>query len=233
MTQKINLEQAAQAALDAWEGWNGLGVAGRAQLLQNFVGQLSDSQARMAQWQIDQALRLIGGELELPGPTGESNVLYTSGRGLFICTSDENASEVAIIGQLVAALIAGNVVLLAPAPSHTGFCRYLLRLLVAGSCPAAVVQLIENSSLETLGGCPSIAGFACICSEAGARELNRRLVSRDGVLVQLVAETDPENLDIIGGEYYLSRFITESVRTTNTTAVGGNATLLELGGKAE
>lgn len=233
MTQKVNLEQAAEAALEAWEGWNGLGVSGRAQLMQHFVAQLADDQARMAQWQIDQAQRRIDGELELPGPTGESNVLFTSGRGLCICASDESASEVALVGQLVAALIAGNVVLLAPDASHTGFCRYLLRLLVAGSCPAAVVQLIENESLEALGQCPSIAGFACICSEPAARELNRQLTGRDGVLVQLIAETDPQNLDTIGGEYYLSRFITESVRTINTTAVGGNATLLELGGKAE
>ncbi len=38
---------------------------------------------------------------------------------------------------------------------------------------------------------------------------------------------------LIGSEHYLARFITERVRTANTTAVGGNATLLELGGKAE
>ena len=33
--------------------------------------------------------------------------------------------------------------------------------------------------------------------------------------------------------HYLLRFITERTRTDNTTAVGGNATLLELGAKEE
>lgn len=233
MSQANTLEASVQAALDAWEGWNGLGVSGRARLLQHFVDQLSDEQARMARWQIDQALQQLDAELELPGPTGESNVLFTAGRGLFIAASEANATEVAIVGQLVAALITGNSVLLAPDASHIGFCRYLLRLLVAGSCPAAVVQLVEGRELSELAACPAIAGFACVASEDSARELNRQLSERDGVLVQLIAETDPEQLPLIGSEHYLTRFITERVRTTNTTAVGGNATLLELGGKAE
>ncbi|GGO78341.1 1-pyrroline-5-carboxylate dehydrogenase [Marinobacterium nitratireducens] len=233
MSQANTFDIPVQAALDAWEGWNALGVDGRAPLLRHFASQLSDDQARIARWQIDQALRLLGDELELPGPTGESNVLFTSGRGLVIAASEESATEVAILGQLIAALISGNVVLLAPAASHTGFCRYLVRLLVAGSCPAAVVQLIEDRSLTELATCPSIAAFALVGSDANARALNRQLSERDGVLVQLIAETDTGQLPTIGSEHYLARFITERVRTTNTTAVGGNATLLELGGKAE
>lgn len=234
MTHPTNLAQAATEALTAWEGWNALGVAGRAHLLDNFVGQLNAELSTIARWQIHQALQQIDAEVDLPGPTGEANALFTCGRGLFVAASDENASEIAILGQLIAALISGNVVLLAPHPAHTGFCRELLRQLVAGSCPSAVVQLIEgvDSPLD-LCDCPSLAGFACICDEQQARELNRRLAVRDGVLIQPIVETDPVKLPLIGSEYYLSRFITERVRTTNTTAVGGNATLLELGGQAE
>jgi delta 1-pyrroline-5-carboxylate dehydrogenase len=234
MIKQTQLVQAAQSALGAWEGWNGLGVAGRAQLLQHFVAQLNQDQTRIAQWQIDQALRLIDTPLEMQGPTGESNLLSTSGRGLYVITGDQHSSETAIVGQLVAALISGNVVLLAPDASQIGFCRDLLRQLVAGSCPAAVAQLIEGAeSILELSQCPSLAGIACVCDDNTARELNRQLCSRDGVLVQLVAETDAAGLSLIGSEQYLYRFITEQVCTTNTTAVGGNATLLELGSQAE
>ncbi|UTW10473.1 1-pyrroline-5-carboxylate dehydrogenase [Marinobacterium rhizophilum] len=234
MIKQTQLAQAAQSALSAWEGWNGLGVAGRAQLLQHFVAQLEQEQASMAQWQIDQALRLIDAPLEMPGPTGESNLLSTSGRGLFIIAAEQQTGETALVGQLVAALISGNVVLLAPHSSQSGFCRDLLRQLVAGSCPAAVAQLLEGAdSVLELSQCPSLAGIACVCDAGTARELNRQLCERTGVLVQLVAETDPARMPLIGSEQYLYRFITEQVCSTNTTAVGGNATLLELGGQAE
>ena len=234
MINQTQLAQAAQSALSAWEGWNGLGVAGRARLLLHFVAQLGQEQSRIAQWQIDQALRLLDAEQELHGPTGESNLLSTGGRGLFIIAGDQTASETAMVGQLVAALISGNVVLLAPHPSQSGFCRDLLRQLVAGSCPAAVAQLLEGAaSVLELSQCPSLAGIACLCDDVTARELNRQLASRDGVLVQLVAETDPLKLPLIGSEQYLYRFITEKVCTTNTTAVGGNATLLELGSHSD
>ncbi len=234
MIKQTQLAQAAQYALTAWEGWNGLGVTGRAHLLQHFVSQLDHDLSSIAQWQINQALRLIDAEQELPGPTGESNLLATGGRGLFIIASDQEASETAMVGQLVAALISGNVVLLAPHPSQNGFCHDLLSQLIADSCPAAVVQLLEGlTSVLELALCPSLAGIACLCDDATARELNRRLASRDGVLVQLIAETDPVRLPLIGSEQYLYRFITERVCTTNTTAVGGNATLLELGSHSD
>lgn len=234
MIKQTQLAQAAQSALSAWEGWNGLGVAGRAQLLQHFIAQLDHETAAMAQWQISQALQRLDAPLEMQGPTGESNLLSTSGRGLFIIAGDQQASKIAMVGQLVAALISGNVVLLAPHASQTGFCRDLLRQLVAGSCPAAAAQLLEGAdSVLELSQCPSLAGIACVCDDVTARELNRQLCSRDGVLVQLIAETDTHRLPLIGSEHYLYRFITEQVCTTNTTAVGGNATLLELGGLNE
>ncbi|WP_305846204.1 hypothetical protein [Photobacterium kishitanii] len=57
----------------------------------------------------------------------------------------------------------------------------------------------------------------------------RQLAQREGVLAQLVAELDGELVPVIGSQHYCLRFITERTRTINITAVGGNATLLELG----
>ncbi|MBY4675572.1 aldehyde dehydrogenase family protein [Marinobacterium arenosum] len=229
MSQAI--QTAVATAQAQWESWNDLGVSGRAQLLQRFANNLHNGSAQMALWQIDNAQRQIGDEMPLPGPTGEANVLLTAGRGLFVITADSNANETAVIGQLVTALIAGNVVILAGEPHNLHVSLH--KLLTQAGLPAGVVQVLgADSPLETLIQRPELAGVA-YCGNSRVAELNRLLAARDGNLAQLVAETDCAKMPTLGSPYYLHRFITERTRTTNTTAVGGNATLLELGGKED
>ncbi|MCO4788283.1 1-pyrroline-5-carboxylate dehydrogenase, partial [Vibrio cholerae] len=48
-------------------------------------------------------------------------------------------------------------------------------------------------------------------------------------IVSLVSETDLLTLPVAHDPHLSLRFITERTRTINITAVGGNATLLELG----
>ncbi|MCV5886981.1 hypothetical protein OFN71_27590, partial [Escherichia coli] len=59
--------------------------------------------------------------------------------------------------------------------------------------------------------------------------LNLQLAKRDGAIVGLVSETDLESPKLAHDPHLSLRFITERTRTINITAVGGNATLLELG----
>lgn len=59
--------------------------------------------------------------------------------------------------------------------------------------------------------------------------LNRQLAKRTGAIVSLVSETDLLTLPVAHDPHLSLRFITERTRTINITAVGGNATLLELG----
>ncbi|MCP2937452.1 aldehyde dehydrogenase family protein, partial [Salmonella enterica subsp. enterica serovar Typhimurium] len=51
----------------------------------------------------------------LPGPTGESNTLQLCGRGVFVCISPWNFPLAIFIGQISAALAAGNSVIAKPA----------------------------------------------------------------------------------------------------------------------
>ena len=61
------------------------------------------------------------------------------------------------------------------------------------------------------------------------RNINRQLAKRTGAIVGLVSETDVELIPVAHDPHLSLRFITERTRTINITAVGGNATLLELG----
>ena len=51
---------------------------------------------------------LFGQPQELPGPTGERNLLSLQGRGVFVCISPWNFPLAIFTGQVVAALMAGN-----------------------------------------------------------------------------------------------------------------------------
>ncbi|WP_272977947.1 aldehyde dehydrogenase family protein, partial [Idiomarina baltica] len=62
-----------------------------------------------------EARKLMDGEIQLPGPTGEDNKLKLEGRGTFICISPWNFPLAIFVGQVVAALVTGNSVIAKPA----------------------------------------------------------------------------------------------------------------------
>ncbi len=64
------------------------------------------------------ALELFSVPIKLPGPTGEENLLYHYGRGVFVCISPWNFPIAIFIGQITAALAAGNTVIAKPASSN-------------------------------------------------------------------------------------------------------------------
>jgi delta 1-pyrroline-5-carboxylate dehydrogenase len=64
------------------------------------------------------------------------------------------------------------------------------------------------------------------------RTINRQLAKRTGAIVSLTSETDLVSIPVAHDPHLALRFITERTRTINITAVGGNATLLELGSEA-
>src|SRR5436309_6367233 len=53
--------------------------------------------------------------LALPGPTGERNQIALNGRGVFACISPWNFPLAIFMGQVTAALAAGNTVVAKPA----------------------------------------------------------------------------------------------------------------------
>ena len=62
-----------------------------------------------------EARRLFGRERILPGPTGEENRYRLRGRGVFVCISPWNFPLAIFLGQVTAALAAGNAVVAKPA----------------------------------------------------------------------------------------------------------------------
>ncbi|WP_255555421.1 delta 1-pyrroline-5-carboxylate dehydrogenase [Enterovibrio paralichthyis] len=225
----------ATQCLAVWEEWNAEGVDSRAKHLAEWADNLAMREgdfalaADMIRFHLNQANTLIAPVHLMPGPTGETNELYTAGRGLFVVTGDETLSLIALTGQLAAALVTGNCVLVAVPAALKHDADALLGDLVKTGVPSRLVSLIDVETLDTAITSAPLSGFAAVANVSNLIELNRKLAARDGVLVQFVAEDDAQNLPLVASPTYLLRFITERTRTINVTAVGGNATLLELG----
>jgi RHH-type transcriptional regulator, proline utilization regulon repressor / proline dehydrogenase / delta 1-pyrroline-5-carboxylate dehydrogenase len=143
-----------------------------------------------------QARRQFGHPEKLPGPTGESNELYLAGRGVFVCISPWNFPLAIFIGQIVAALLAGNSVIAKPAEQTTLIGHAAVKLLHEAGVPEAVLQFLPGDG-ATVGAAltrdPRVAGVAFTGSTETARAINRALAARDAAIGVLIAETGGQN----------------------------------------
>lgn len=137
---------------------------------------------------------------ELPGPTGERNVLRLHGRGVFVCISPWNFPLAIFAGQVVAALVAGNTVAAKPAEQTPAVAQAFVALLHEAGVPADALALLHGLG-ETVGAAlvahPHTAGVCFTGSTQVARLINRTLAAKDGPIVPLIAETGGLNAMIV------------------------------------
>ncbi|HEY0900773.1 MAG TPA: bifunctional proline dehydrogenase/L-glutamate gamma-semialdehyde dehydrogenase PutA, partial [Micavibrio sp.] len=139
-----------------------------------------------------------GGE-NLPGPTGESNIMTLHGRGVFVCISPWNFPLAIFTGQVAAALMAGNSVIAKPAEQTPRIAAYATALMHQAGIPQDALILVagDGSVGATLVAHPAVAGVAFTGSTEVARLINRSLAAKDGPIVPLIAETGGQNAMII------------------------------------
>lgn len=143
-----------------------------------------------------QARAQFGAPERLPGPTGESNELQLHGRGVFVCISPWNFPLAIFLGQVAAALAAGNSVIAKPAEQTNLVGHAAVKLLHEAGVPEAVVQFLPGDG-ATVGAALTrdarVAGVAFTGSTETARSINRALAARDAAIGVLIAETGGQN----------------------------------------
>ena len=147
---------------------------------------------------LEAAQALLDAPAELPGPTGESNRISLRPRGVFLVLGDDAA--------MVGALALANAVLMIDPPGPLAS-----RLGEAGLPVVARAGPLDPADLVAL---PHLAGLVARGEAGPLTALRRALAAREGGIVAL--ET--------GGD--LRPFVHEQVLCIDTTAAGGNATLL-------
>ncbi|MGM8886408.1 1-pyrroline-5-carboxylate dehydrogenase [Psychrobacter sp. 1U2] len=164
----------------------------------------------------------------MTGATGESNDLYVTARGKTMVIGGESARAMAVLGQLIAALLTGNEVIL-HCPSQVDMCEEAAKILYSVGISDDVLSVANDSQTITLLYIDRLAQVAVAGSQAEVQSISQELANTDGILTQVIAVTDMEGFSEMLSLDYLHRFVTERVITINTTAIGGNASLLELG----
>lgn len=224
----MNTMHVINHALQQWPAWNALGFAQRDAIVARWANNLNDQAAQhMIAFQRQCAAEHIATLEVMPGPTGELNELYCSGRGVFIVHAAAEAPLSATVAALSAALLAGNTVVLALPEGQSPGAKAMAQALVQAGCDRNIVQVAAVEDLHQLSTHPLLAGFAYAGSSASAHDWLSHLAQQEGALTQLVAETDYASLTTVGESTYCLRFITERTRSTNLTAIGGNASLME------
>ncbi|WP_372826455.1 L-glutamate gamma-semialdehyde dehydrogenase [Polaromonas sp.] len=138
--------------------------------------------------------------IALPGPTGETNTLRLTARGVWVCISPWNFPLAIFTGQVAAALATGNAVIAKPAEQTPGVALAAVRLLHAAGVPEGALQLVHGPG-ETVGAAlvaaPGVAGVVFTGSTHVAKIINRALAAKDGPIVPLIAETGGINAMLV------------------------------------
>ncbi|MGY0571586.1 bifunctional proline dehydrogenase/L-glutamate gamma-semialdehyde dehydrogenase PutA [Bradyrhizobium sp. RDM12] len=176
-----------------------------------------------------QGRKLFGSEVAMPGPTGESNSLAMRGRGVFVAISPWNFPLAIFVGQVTAALMAGNSVVAKPAEQTPRIARAAVALLHEAGVPKSALHLATGDGRigAALTAHPDIAGVVFTGSTEVARHINRTLAAKDGPIVPLIAETGGINA-MIADATALPEQVADDVVTSAFRSAGQRCSALRL-----
>ncbi len=219
------VDEAINVAVAAFEQWRTTPASRRAQCLDKLADLLEEHRAELialchreagktvqdaidevreaidfCRYYAQEARKIFSASQYLPGPTGETNKLRLSGRGVFVCISPWNFPLAIFLGQVTAALVAGNTVLAKPAEQTSLIAGRAVELLLAAGFPGGTIQLLPGAGAtlgEQLVANDRIAGVAFTGSTQTARKINQALANRHGPIIPLIAETGGQNAMIV------------------------------------
>jgi RHH-type transcriptional regulator, proline utilization regulon repressor / proline dehydrogenase / delta 1-pyrroline-5-carboxylate dehydrogenase len=165
----------------------------------------------------------------MPGPTGESNILRYRGRGVFVCISPWNFPLAIFLGQVSAALAAGNSVVAKPAEQTPLVAARGIALLGEAGIPVTALHLVPGAGDigALLVADPRTAGVAFTGSTEVGRAINRALAEKRGPIVPLIAETGGINAMIVDATA-LPEQVIDDVVTSAFRSAGQRCSALRL-----
>jgi len=222
---------ALRGAADLLENDRGALIA----LLQNEGGKTLDDALAEVREAVDYCryyAAQIGSSLDaqaMPGPTGESNVLRYCSRGVFVCISPWNFPLAIFLGQVTAALAAGNSVVAKPAEQTPLIAARAVALLHQAGVPAQTLHFLPGDGKvgASLVADPDVAGVAFTGSTEVGRAINRALAAKEGPIVPLIAETGGINAMIVDATA-LPEQVIDDVITSAFRSAGQRCSALRL-----
>jgi RHH-type proline utilization regulon transcriptional repressor/proline dehydrogenase/delta 1-pyrroline-5-carboxylate dehydrogenase len=158
---------------------------------------------------------------ELEGFDGIKRIASREGLGVFVCISPWNFPLAIFLGQVTAALVAGNTVVAKPAEQTSLIAARAIELMLEAGFPAGVIQLLPGRGSEighALTSNVAIAGVAFTGSTATAQRINVTLAERAAKPVPFIAETGGQNAMIVDSTALPEQVVRDVIRSAFASA---------------
>jgi RHH-type proline utilization regulon transcriptional repressor/proline dehydrogenase/delta 1-pyrroline-5-carboxylate dehydrogenase len=156
----------------------------------------------------------------LPGPTGESNTLHLEPRGCVVCYADKSTSFNFWAISIITALAAGNTVITVASELFYEEAQAFRDKFISTGIAEGVFQVAKPNQLQAILAHPHLAGAVVAARSSRLGYFSQQLAARTGAI-----------LPVISAEYYdtlINRLVTEKTISIDTTASGGNTSLMTL-----
>ncbi|MBD3586053.1 bifunctional proline dehydrogenase/L-glutamate gamma-semialdehyde dehydrogenase PutA [Salinimonas sp. HHU 13199] len=157
----------------------------------------------------------------LPGPTGESNKLYLEPRGILVCFADKGVTFEYWTLSIVTALATGNVVVSVVSDLFYEEAKAFQKKFNDTGAPKGVFQVAKLEHLGALLMDEDLAGVVVDSQTERTAQISAMLASREGgAIIPVITAEYNDNL--------IQRLVTEKAISIDTTASGGNTSLMTL-----
>lgn len=239
-----HVSEAIEGAQNAFAAWQATPSAERAEKLEKLADLLEDNLAELVALchqeagktihdSIDEVREAVDfcryyakqvdalGELAINGFDGKARIVTRKGRGVFVCISPWNFPLAIFLGQVTAALVAGNTVVAKPAEQTSLIAARAVELMNQAGFPAGTIQLLPGRGAEigsVLTSHAAIAGVAFTGSTATAQRINQTLAARDAAPVPFIAETGGQNAMIVDSTALPEQVVRDVIRSAFASA---------------
>jgi RHH-type proline utilization regulon transcriptional repressor/proline dehydrogenase/delta 1-pyrroline-5-carboxylate dehydrogenase len=185
------------------------------ELADDLAKSLSDSRS-----QLNQIEKQLKKPKVLPGPTGESNLLYLEPRGCVVCYADQDTEFSFWLMSIVSALAVGNTVVTAVSDRFFEEAKAIKDKLLLCDVARGVLQVVKHDKLNALLHHDDVAGTVVDSNSARMGYFSQQLAERSGAILPVISAEYNDTL--------IQRLVTEKTISIDTTASGGNTSLMTL-----
>ena len=156
----------------------------------------------------------------LPGPTGESNTLHLEPRGILVTFADKEVAFEYWTLSIVTALATGNVVVAVVSDLFYEEALTYKEKFESTGAPKGVFQVARLKHLEALLEHQDIAGMIVDSSTSRTARFVKKMALRQGAILPVITAEHNDNM--------IGRLVTEKTISIDTTASGGNTSLMTM-----
>ncbi len=171
------------------------------------IGEIRET-VDLIRFYLSEAKKNFANEYNCRGYTGEKSRTGYREKGIFVCISPWNFPLAIFLGQISAALLAGNPVIAKPAEQTSKIAYYAIKLAHQIGIPTYALQLILGKGSKigpVLTSSEKIAGVVFTGSTGTALGINRNLAARNSRIATFIAETGGQNCMIVDSTILLER----------------------------